>query len=147
MSASGPTQVMRTWERLAGAVSFLAGILHAAAGPSHYAEWWAYGLFFYGAAAAQMVFGIILGTQGVEARGGWDAVRRRFYVLGIAGNLAIMALWLVTRLVAIPFGPEAGERESIGLLDGISKTVETVLVVLLARLLVATRPTPPGPAR
>lgn len=117
----------------------MAGIIHAAAGPSHYAEWWAYGLFFYAAATAQMVYGIVLATQGIEAKGGWDAVRVRFYVVGIVGNLAIMTLWLVTRLVAIPLGPEAGEREAFGALDGASKTVELILVMLLGRLAVQAR--------
>jgi hypothetical protein len=128
---------MRVMERWAAILSFAAGGLHLMAGPAHLEEWWAYGLFFFGAAAAQAAYGLVLFTQGIEGWGGWIAVRRRVYVAGVVGNLAIIALWAVSRTVGVPVGPEANEPEGLGVLDGASKAVEVVLVALL--LLLASR--------
>lgn len=124
----------RGLEKWAAGLSFAAGIIHGAAGPEHFAEWWAYGVFFYAAAAAQVGYGIIVATQGVEGWGGWAVVRRHVYLVGIVGNLAIIALWVVSRTVGVPVGPEAGEPEPIGVLDGVSKVLEFALIAVLVRL-------------
>ena len=138
---------MRGLERTAAILSFVAGGLHLMAGPQHLEEWWAYGLFFFGAAAAQAAYGLVLFTQGIEGWGGWLAVRGKVYLAGIVGNLAIFALWTVSRTVGVPIGPEAFEPEGLGVLDGASKAVEAVLVAVLLRLVqldrAASRPSPP----
>ena len=126
---------MRRLERLAAGFSFAAGALQAMAGPEHVEEWWVYGLFFYGAAVAQVAFGLALLTQGIEGWGGWPAVRSWVYAVGIGGNLAVIALWVVTRTVGVPVGPEAFEPEGLGLLDVSSKTIELVLIALLVWLM------------
>lgn len=145
---------MRRLESAAAWLSIAAGAIHAAAGPEHLAEWWAYGLFFFGAAAFQAAYGLLLWTQGIEGWGGWRAVRGTVYVAGIAVNLAIVLLWAITRTVGAPVGPEAFEPEAVGALDLSSKLVEAALVVALARLwwLAARRPDagdagPPRPPR
>lgn len=125
---------MRGLERTAAALSFAAGGLHLLAGPQHLEEWWAYGLFFFGAAVAQAAYGLVLFTQGIEGWGGWTAVRGRVYLAGIVGTSAIMALWVLSRTVGVPVGPEAFEPEGIGVLDGASKIVEVALVAVLLRL-------------
>jgi hypothetical protein len=129
---------MRKLEVGAATLSMAAGLIHLSAGPDHFDEWWVYGVFFYGAAAAQAGYAIILFSQGIQGWGGWNVVRRHFYGLGVAGNIAIIGLWLVTRLVAIPVGPEAGEREPFGWLDLMSKAIEIPLVVLLMILVAKT---------
>ncbi|MEA3166594.1 MAG: hypothetical protein QOJ26_1466, partial [Thermoplasmata archaeon] len=65
---------MRRLEKTAAFVSLVAGGLHAMAGPEHVAEWWVYGIFFFGSAAAQVAYGLALLTQGIEGWGGWVAV-------------------------------------------------------------------------
>ena len=125
---------MRVLERAAAALSFAAGALHLLAGPVHLEQWWAYGLFFFVAAAAQAAYGLVLGTRGIEGWGGWGAVRRRVYLAGIVLTLAIIALWVVSRTVGVPVGPEASEPEGIGVLDASSKLVEAALVLVLWRL-------------
>src|SRR5262249_57154001 len=55
---------------------------------------------------------------------------------GVAGNVAILALYAVTRTLGIPFfGPDAGSIEHIGTLDLISAAAELALVVALVALL------------
>lgn len=131
-------------------LSMAAGGIHGLASPEHFSEWWAYGLFFAAATLAQVVFGLLVLTRGVNTEGGlqWSDVRGQVFLAGIVGNLAIMALWLVTRTVGVPAGPEAGEIEEVGALDATSKVLEAALVVVLAVLWWATRgSTPAAPAR
>ncbi|HLE46766.1 MAG TPA: hypothetical protein VI818_00600 [Candidatus Thermoplasmatota archaeon] len=101
-------------------------------------EWWGYGLFFIFAAVAQILFGIALVTDALNEKDwgpGWQAAKRNLFLLGIVGNLAVVALYVVTRTVGIPFfGPEAGQREAVAVIDVVSKATELALVVLLFRL-------------
>lgn len=119
-----------TW--YAAGLSAAASTLHGLAAPDHFNEWWGYAAFFVMAAVAQMGYAVILlispwrydATGGIRTDGGID-VARISYLLGTAGNAAIVALYVVTRTVGIPFfGPEAGEVEPVGAIDVISKVTE-----------------------
>jgi uncharacterized protein (DUF305 family) len=73
------------------------------------------------------------------------------FFCGIAANLGVVALWLVTRIAGIPFfGPHAGEVEAVGAADLAATTVELALIVALVALWrPARRPAallPPGAA-
>lgn len=122
-------------------LSIVAGLIHGIVSPDHFAQWWGYGLFFVVAAFVQVGYGAIpLFRRMVEGEGilaAWSGRSvRAFLAIGIAGNLAAIALWLVTRTVGIPFfGPEAGRIEAVGLWDAMSKLVEVALVVTLAALM------------
>lgn len=130
------------------ALSLVAGLLHGIVAPAHFDEWWGYGLFFLFASLAQSIYGAaLLLTRLVQ--GAWltelttPSQRRTFYLAGIVGNVAIVALYVVTRTVGIPFfGPEAGAVEEVRALDVASKLVEAALVVLLWRLVVLSRRSP-----
>ena len=55
---------------------------------------------------------------------------------GIAGNLAIVVLYLLTRTVGIPFfGPEAGEVEGFGFVDVCATASEVGIAVALGAAL------------
>ena len=125
---------MRRLELAAAWLSVAAGAVHAMAGPDHLAEWWAYGLFFFGAAAFQAAYGLLLFTRGIEGWGGWVAVRARVYAAGLAFTASIILVWVVSRTVGVPVGPEAFEPEGIGPLDSASKALEVALLLALARL-------------
>lgn len=57
-------------------------------------------------------------------------------MLGIAGNSAIIFLYLLTRAVGVPlFGPEAGEVEEVGLVDVCATASEAAIVVAIGGLL------------
>ena len=89
----------------AAALSLVAALIHLWVMPEHFQEWWGYGSFFLVAASAQVLYVPLLLR--------WPT--RTVLLLGIAGNLAIVVLYLPTPMVGIPFfGPEAGEGERVG---------------------------------
>jgi hypothetical protein len=110
----------------AAALSLLAGLLHLWVAPEHFEEWWSYRAFFLAAAAAQILYVpivLLLPTRIV-------------LLLGIAGNLAIVVLYLLTRTVGIPlFGPEAGEVEGFGFVDVCATASELGIAVALGAAL------------
>jgi hypothetical protein len=110
----------------AAALSLLAGLIHLWVTPEHFEEWWGYGAFFVVAGAAQIFYApivLLLPTRIV-------------LLLGIAGNLAIVVLYLLTRTVGIPlFGPEAGEVEGFGLVDVSATAAELGIAVALGAAL------------
>jgi hypothetical protein len=107
----------------AAALSLLAGLIHLWVTPEHFEEWRGYGAFFVVAGAAQILYvPIVL------------LLPTRIVLLGgIAGNLAIVVLYLLTRTVGIPlFGPEAGEVERVGFADVCATTSELGVSVALS---------------
>lgn len=134
---------LRRW---AAGLSLAAGLVHGAAAADHTAEWWGYGAFFFGAALAQGLYALLLllrpwqydETGGHRAAGDPVALQgdRLAYRLGVAGNLAIIGLYVVTRTLGIPwFGPDAGEVEPVTPLGLLSKALELALVGCLLALL------------
>jgi hypothetical protein len=100
----------------------LAGLLHLWVTPEHFEEWWGYGAFFLGATAAQILYAPIVLL--------WAT--RIVLLAGIAGNLAIVVLYLLTRTVGIPvLGPEAGEVEGFGFVDVCATVSELGIAVAL----------------
>jgi hypothetical protein len=62
--------------------------------------------------------------------------------LGVAGNLAVAILWLVTRTTRVPLqGPHAGEVERVGVLDLACTVAEVGIVVGLGALAIRDLPT------
>jgi hypothetical protein len=107
------------------APSLLAGLIHLGVVPEHFEELWGYGIFFVVAAVAQVGY--------VPRLLRWP--NRTVLLLGIAGNSAIVLLYLLTRVVGIPlFGPEAGEVEEVGIIDVCATSSEAALVVALGAL-------------
>ncbi|HEV8044840.1 MAG TPA: twin-arginine translocation signal domain-containing protein, partial [Rubrobacter sp.] len=111
--------------RVAAVLSVVAALAHLWAVPEHFREWWGYGLFFLVAAAGQGFYGGLLPGR----------PRPYLLLLGVAGNLAVVALYVVTRTVGVPFfGPHAGEIEGTGALGLVATAAEIALVVALAGL-------------
>ena len=107
-------------------LSLVAAVIHIGVMPEHFEEWWGYGLFFLVAAAAQALYAVVI----------LRAPTPTLLWVGIVGNLAIIALWVLTRTIGIPFfGPHAGEVEEVGTMDLASKLAEILLVALLGVLL------------
>lgn len=115
--------------RGAALLSAVAGLVHVAVAPDHWAEWWGYGLFFLVVAGAQLAFALILLKRPARV---WIAA-------GILGNALVVALYVVTRTVGIPVGPEAGAVEAVAAIDLLSKGTELLLIALLGALLAFSR--------
>lgn len=119
--------VQSYWRYSAAGFSAVAGIIHAYFMSEHFEAWVGYGGFFLVATVCQLLLSHILAAT--------RPVRREVLWAGILGNAAIIALWIVTRTLGIPLGPEAGMVEEIGALDRTSKIAELVVIVCLAVLL------------
>jgi len=138
---------------LAGSLSLTAALFHAIVMPEHFREWWGYGLFFFIAALAQAVYGIGLLVRAWRMRplGVFDSIwqhrAREFYLAGIIGNLAIILLFLITRTLGIPLGPDAGEVEAVTTISLVSTVVELALVGCLLFLLANDRSQVSKPSR
>ncbi|WP_211880698.1 hypothetical protein [Pseudarthrobacter albicanus] len=90
---------------LAAALFGSAGI-HAAVVPGHLAEWPAASLFFCVLAAAELAVGLLL-------LGG----KRTPLLAAVALSIVPLALWSYSRTAGLPFGPDAGVPETVGLAD------------------------------
>jgi len=107
---------------VAAGLSAVAALIHVAVCPEHFREGFIYGVFFAVSAGCQL---------------GWAALASARYSrwmapAGLVGNASIVLLWMVTRTVGIPLGPEAGEVERVGVLDVVCAACEIGVVVLCA---------------
>jgi len=118
-----------------------AAAIHFAVIFEHFAEYTLYGVFFLVVAWAQMI---------------WAAVvlwrpSRLWLSLGIAGNALVLAVYVASRAVGLPVGPDAGHPEPFGGLDGVSAFLEFALIAWSAALWwrpsLADRPVRRGGAR
>jgi hypothetical protein len=92
---------------------------HFMAGPSHFREATAFGLFFLGAAAFQAAWAVAVIRR----------ANRLLLFVGAAVNAGLLALWFVTRTVGLPIGPRVWRPEAIGPPDALSSVLEVAVVV------------------
>jgi hypothetical protein len=110
-----------------------AAAIHAAVIEPHLREWWLYGAFFAVAAALQLMWAIVILRR----------PSRPLLIAAAVGNAALILLWLITRIIGLPVGPEPWTRESFGMLDVVAAIFEAGLVatvlLTLRRALLAQR--------
>jgi hypothetical protein len=113
--------------------SLCAALVHVAVMPDHFEESVLYGLFFLLASLGQLAFAVA-----VVAR-----PTRRLVLAGVVGCVLIIGLWLISRLVGVPVGPDNGGTEEFGVLDIVATAAEVVVVGcgLLALRTWSIRPT------
>ena len=118
------------------ALSVGAAAIHFAVVFEHFEEYTLYGVFFLVISWAQLIWPAVLV---------WRPSRLWLW-LGIAGNGVILAVYVASRTVGLPFGPDLHSAESVGALDVVSCVLEAGLVagcaVLLWRPSLADRPAP-----
>lgn len=102
-----------------------AGVIHAVAMVDHFDHYWLYGAFFLVVTYAQ-----ILGALWIYRH----AEHRRALVAAAAVSLAVVAVWLWTRAVGPPVGPEAGEPEPVGAMDLMATFDQLALAALVVAL-------------
>ena len=111
---------------LLGAALVGAAIIHAAVVPEHLDEWLAAGLFFVALTMAELtVAGLLLtGHRG-----------RRVLHSAVAVSVIPLCAWLWSRTIGLPFGPEPGVTEAIGVPDVLACALEVgALLAALALL-------------
>jgi hypothetical protein len=112
-------------ERAPGLVPWLAGLsiavasIHAAVVQEHLAEFALFGMFFAVAALWQALWAIALL--------GWEP-SRALLKWSVLVNGGIVVLWVASRTVGLPLGPDAGTREAIGAIDVLATIYEIALV-------------------
>ncbi|MGH3204587.1 MAG: hypothetical protein ACRDP5_21440 [Streptosporangiaceae bacterium] len=107
------------------ALSVGAAAIHFAVIFEHFAEYTLYGVFFLVISWSQVIWPAILL---------WRPSRLWLW-LGIAGNAIVIAVYVASRTVGLPFGPDLHNAESVGALDVVSCVLEFVLIVGCAALL------------
>ncbi|MCV7210342.1 hypothetical protein [Mycolicibacterium canariasense] len=93
--------------RLAALASLGASVIHFAVVPNHWHEWMPAGLFFAAIALFQLLWARLVLTRTTTP----------VLALGIMVNLAVVALWTVSRTAGAPLGPHAGQAELIQAAD------------------------------
>ncbi len=127
----------------AAGLSVAAGLVHVFASFTYWEEWWGYGTFFLLLALLQVTYGIVLFMRpwhyerSGDARVGGEgrARARSFLALGAVATAAIVALWLFAHLIAVPFGPHAGQREPITFLSVVALIVMAAQAGYLTHLI------------
>lgn len=118
----------------AAGLSFVAGTMHWLVSPEYLSQWWGYGYFFIVAGVLQMAyaFAIFLLPWVYPPESQKPSVMRDIYLLGVAGNAAIILLYLITRTLGVPFvGPAANVVLPVTARGAITTGAELILVALL----------------
>lgn len=110
----------------AATMAIAAGAVHVAQVRVHTDEDPLFGLFFAVVAALQLVGGAYLTRPFGRA-----ALVRAVSAFGIAGSLATIGIWAVSRTFGLPFGAEPGEPEEVGLADAAANLFELFTALLL----------------
>lgn len=121
----GVLRASRPLVYLTAALSLFAGYIHVVYVDSHLQEWWAYGAFFIAAANAQVLFAALLVR--------WP--RPWLPYAGIAGNLAIISIYFITRTSGIPLGPHRRVVEDATASDWLTTAAQVGIIVALLTML------------
>lgn len=121
-----PRLVRSPWLAGAALAACVSGAVHLSVIGEHFRESALYGSFFVVLATLQLGWAA------------WLVLRpsRAWLFSGAAASVLVALLWLATRTVGIPLGPEAGELEAFGALDIVASAAE---VAVAAFALVAVR--------
>jgi hypothetical protein len=111
--------------RMVAGLSIAAGLIHAIAMIDHFTHWWAYGVFFLVLTYGQVLWGI-----GLLRRPADDHALR----IGAIANLAIVAVWVYSRTIGLPLGPDAGNPEAVGAMDVAATLDQLVLAAYVAAI-------------
>ena len=95
-------------------LSAATAAIHSAVSAEHFEEAFIYGAFFLAASSAQAGWAVVIAYR----------PNRALLLVGAVGNAAIIVLWILTRTVGLPVGPQPCHPEAVGPLDLISTLLE-----------------------
>ena len=104
----------------------MTGLIHAKALFDHAAHYWLFGVFFGVLAYAQVLWAFVVYRRPGE---------RRWLMPAALVSLAVVALWIATRSVGLPFGPWAGRPEPLAITDITASLNELVLAGVIVAML------------
>jgi hypothetical protein len=110
--------------RLRAAVAVLTlatAWVHLAYVESHWDQWWAYGAFFLVVGVAQGLFAVLILARPRP----WVAAA------GIAGTLAVIGMYVLSRTIGMPVGPHADFAERAETVDLATAAAELGVVAML----------------
>lgn len=105
--------------RLAALASLGAAVIHGAVVPNHWQEWVPAGLLFVTVAVLQLIWAYAVISRATAP----------VLAAGITLNLAVVALWALTRTAGAPFGPHAGVAEVVQAADLCAAVLEIYVVM------------------
>jgi hypothetical protein len=107
------------------ALSIGAGVIHFAVAGGHFDVAWWHGTFFAVVGWLQLSWAAAI------------IVRPDARLLGLAaiGNLGVIAVWFVSRVWGLPFGPEAGVAEPVTLADALATGLQAGIIVVSVSVL------------
>jgi hypothetical protein len=117
---------------LCGAALLGTALIHLAVVPEHAREWPFAAGFFVVLAFVEVALALAV----VRGAG------RTMVLAGLAISAASAVLWLASRTVGLPIGPEAFTAEAIGAPDLVSTALEALAAVVFVRMARRGAPTP-----
>jgi hypothetical protein len=108
-----------------------SGTIHLAVTETHFGEWWGFGVFFLCSGVIQLAWAALAVVEPT----------RLLLVVGAAGNALIIVVWVVSRTVGLPFGPDPGSTEAVGSADVAATLFEGLIVIACLLLLSGRAPT------
>ena len=122
LGAAGRTVAVHTpLAIIAAALSLAAAGIHFAVITEHLEEWVLFGVLFFALGWFQLVWAQVYLV--------WQ--RRSVAAVAIAVNLGAVLVWIVSRTVGLPIGPDAGIPEALGFPDVLATSFEIGLIGLL----------------
>lgn len=110
----------------AAEVTLVAALIHLWVAPEHFGHWWGYGVFFLVGASAQALVSVpVLRFPQIKP----------VLLAGVAGNLLIVALYVVSSAWGMPFDPSVARLEDTASLGMTATTAEVGIVIALTVLL------------
>ena len=94
-----------------------AATIHFAVIAQHLEEYWLFGSFFIAVAIAQLAWAMLVLVRPSPA----------VYLVGVVGNAAVAAAWVVSRTTGLPLGPAPGEPEPVGMADSVATAFEVLI--------------------
>jgi hypothetical protein len=115
-----------TSRRLCASALIVTAVIHLAVVPEHAREWPAAAGFFVALAVVELVLsGVVLARTSP-----------RVLVVGSAISVASAVLWVASRTVGLPIGPEAFTPEAVAAPDLVATALEVFAAAAFARMAV-----------
>jgi hypothetical protein len=112
--------------RLAAVVSGAAGAVHLSVARLHFDEYGLYGALFVASGVLQVAWAVLVWRRRDD---------RRLLAAGVALQVGVVSVWLLSRTAGLPYGPHPWNPESIGPLDA-QCTFDELLIAVLAAVAV-----------